>query len=274
MLTTAPAFKNDFVTTKKLDLRIQSFHYEADLEFPEHTHAESSIVICVSGMLESIQFGTRVLLHPGEVLITNRNTFHSSKYCINGEPSKGIAIDVGPQASQQLAGMDSSLAPFHLSTARFAGTVPVPRAHALANDLQRELSLSQAGKDIMVESLAIQICTEVLRSWPTGLISHHDGHQSNPLPRWQFIRTIESMYSHSLANFDWVSVAQSLDRPPRELETEFFHATNKWPEEFFRLILAQRAERLLARGQSAQMVARKLGFREGRQVRQLLRKYK
>lgn len=222
-----PPVKNKFETTSSLGLRIQSFRYESQWHFPDHTHAEASIVVCTAGMLESIQLGTIVHLRAGEVLITNRNTLHSSRYCIDNNPTEGITIDLDTGSGERLIGLQRQLAPIHLSCTRLLGSVFLPRVAALALDLKLEIESDRPGRETIIECLAAQICIEVLRSWPKDMIRRSDADTKVPqLERWQFIRTIEFMYAERSRAVDWSRLAHSLGRDIHALQQEFVSTTN------------------------------------------------
>jgi AraC-like DNA-binding protein len=266
---------NLFQATSNFGLRLQSFRYEAGLHYPDHTHDDLSIVVCTSGMLESVQFGTIVHLRAGEVLVTNRHTIHASRYCIDGNPTEGVTIDLDYAAANRICGLDANLPSLQVSTTRLFGSLAVPRAFGLALDIRRELASNQPGFHMLAECLAIQICIEVLRSWPKEMVRQHDGHTSRSMPRWQFIRTIEFMYSHAKSPaLDWTALASNLGQTDfHNLKSEFAQTTGLSLEDCHRQIVLGRARDLIdTRQWSMARTARVLGFDNGRQLSRLLRR--
>lgn len=268
------AVTNLFEITPHFGLRLQSFRYQSSVEYPDHTHANSSIVICTSGLLESVQFGTIVHLRAGEVLVTNRNTIHSSRYCVDGAPTEGVTIDLEDGAPERMFGMDREAIPVHLSTTRLIGAIASPKVHRLALDLRQELETKNAGREIVTECLAVQICVEVLRSWPRAMVRDHDGHLRHSMPRWRFIRAIEYIYSSLIpGSFDWNTMAETVGQTNlSDLKADFLQTTGLSVEDCRERIIVGHAKDLMANKRwSIAQTARVLGFDTPRQLTRLLR---
>src|SRR5262245_52685547 len=75
-------------------LEVQYFHYVRPILFPPHRHDSTTFVICLRGQLLSEQFDGTVVLERGHVLVTNSGVLHASAYCIDGNPTEGLSIDI------------------------------------------------------------------------------------------------------------------------------------------------------------------------------------
>jgi AraC-like DNA-binding protein len=240
------------------------------VEFPEHVHGEASIVICTKGCLESSQFGVKTLLHAGEILVTNRNTKHSSRYSFDGEACEGVTIDLDASAAEKLVSLDPSGELWNLNQMRMLGLQNSERIKRQALELRERVSGDQEG----LEDLAVRICLDVLRVWPDELVLRSQGEDRakvNLLPRWEFIRAIEHLYQQSAAEIHWEKLAQHLEREPGQLAKSFRDTTGSDPQRCFERVLMNRAVVLQEQSNLSYFeVARELGFRSFHQFRRVM----
>jgi AraC-like DNA-binding protein len=267
---------NVFEVTKHLGLRLQAFRYATGIGYPAHTHEEASIVICTRGVLESTQFGARTLLSPGEVLITNRNTLHASRYCVDGGVCEGLTIDLDSAACEKVLAADERLTHSNPHRVRLLGVLPSPKAARMAADLRDEILAMRPGREFLIESTAVQICIEVLRSWPRALVGYHGTPDARTglLPRWQFIRTIEYMYAIGKGEVAWERIGERLHRNPGDLAREFEESTGCSLEECVNSVRISRARKLLeGSARTRASVAQELGFRNYAEFLRTFRRY-
>lgn len=267
---------NVFEVTRHLGLRLQAFRYSTRIGYPAHTHEEASIVICTRGMLESSQFGTKTLLQPGEVLITNRNTLHASRYCTDGGVCEGLTIDLDAAACEKVLATDARLVQSSPHKVRLIGVMQLPKAARMAADLREEILTLRPGREFLIEATAVQICIEVLRCWPRALIGHPGSQDAKKglLPRWQFIRTIEYMYAEKRGEIAWQRIGERLNRDPEELAREFEESTGCSLDECFNSVRISRARKLLeGSSRTRASVAQELGFRNYAEFLRTFRKF-
>jgi AraC family transcriptional regulator len=253
---------NIFVKPRLSGLRVQVFRYKYQARFPVHSHNETSIVVCTAGLLESIQTGCREVLTPGDVIITNRNTLHSSRYGLEGQLSEGVTIDIDQTVmNPMLQSIRLSSRPVSLGAFVFLGRVHIPKAASIAREVITELRLMRLGYKAKIGVLAELIVVEVLRRWPSQLIQAVKHYEPDCLPRWDFIRVVEMMQCLTQGNFSVGQVAKAIDEPASRFSREFRVSTNLAPVDFFHRLLMTRASQLLEQPHVAvKEVAYDLGF--------------
>lgn len=212
--------ENRFGRTKDLGIGLQHFRYSKPLSFPEHTHSEVSIVVCLTGSLESTQFGCREVLEPGMVLVTNRHVPHGSRYGVSGPLTEGLTLDLDETALARL-GISPEEA--------FMGRSYLPGVADLAAQLAGELSGNGWGRDFMMSSLSAQIVVRVLRSWPRELIQWRQNRGRDVLPRQEFVQTVERMQWDE-SDLDRMLAGTTLSR--KRFEELFANSTNATVEEY------------------------------------------
>lgn len=163
---------------------MQRFAYREEIEFPEHSHDELSIVVCTSGMIESSQFGMRETMRPGDVLVTNRMVRHGSRYlCEKNCVASGITIELSLEMQRRL-GVFGSL---------YLGRLRLERVEQIVNDLERELLEQRAHTEIMRVVLAQELLVRVMREWPVDLVRPGTVEEAVLLTRREFVETAAAL---------------------------------------------------------------------------------
>jgi AraC-like DNA-binding protein len=266
---------NIFVQPGLSGLRVQVFRYKYQARFPEHSHNETSIVVCTAGLLESIQTGCCDVLTPGDVIITNRNTPHSSRYGLEGQISEGVTIDIDPTViDPMLQSIRLSSAPVNLSAFIFLGRVHIPQAANIARDIIAESRLRKPGYSLKISALAELIVVEVFRRWPRQLIKEVKCYETDCLTRWSFIRAVEMMQGLTQDRFSVGLVAKAIDEPISRFSRQFRTSSNVSPVVFFHRLLMSRASQLLYLPSVAvKEVAYDLGFTSVSHFSSMFRSY-
>lgn len=204
--------ENRFWTTKDLGVGLQNFRYTKEIQFPDHSHSQSSIVICLGGSLECRQFGCRETLNPGDVVITNRNVPHASQYSRGGGISQGLTLDLNPDTAAQL----------NVAGRIYMGKLNLPQVARMANELLAEIEHKSLGYEYMMNGLTHQILFTVLRQWPADLVLQRQDATAEYLPRTHFVSAVEKMQREA-----------STAAQPAILAEEFGYTTHRF-EELFR----------------------------------------
>jgi hypothetical protein len=88
----SPVTNNDFWFCQDSALSIQHFRTDCHLFFPEHTHSEYNIVICVAGKIRVDLLGTTETLDTGDLALGNSGLAHSSEYAVDGELTEAVSL--------------------------------------------------------------------------------------------------------------------------------------------------------------------------------------
>jgi AraC-like DNA-binding protein len=238
-------------------LGIQVFSHDRPISYPEHVHSEIAIVICTAGKVESTQFGCRELLNAEQVLFTNSGVGHASRYCVDGEPTRGVTLEFHPSTLPRLGYSGSSV--YMLS--RFLGKMNLPEVAKLARMIEDEAKRPELDSHLLMAALARQIVVLVLREWPRTLIRGHDTTEVAPLPRNELVRAIEMMHEIPARDFAVPALAQRMHRSPSTFSRLFLRSLGDSPHRYYQTILLQQAADLLAEtDRSVKDIALTLGF--------------
>ncbi len=169
-------------------LRMQRFGYQKDIWFPSHCHDELSIVVCTSGLIESTQFGLCETLQPGDVVVTNRQITHSSRYYSQGGGASGVAFELDLEGQRWL-GLDGVLL---MGRMRFEWVLPIIR------DLLHEMAERRAHWEKMRNALAHQLVVRLVRDWPPELRRRGGADACDLLTRQEFIEATAAMQRDSM----------------------------------------------------------------------------
>lgn len=214
--------ENRFWTTKDLGVGLQNFRYSQEIQFPDHAHSQSSIVVCLGGSLESKQFGCREILSPGDVIITNRNVAHASHYSRGGAISQGLTLDLTVETAKQL----------NVSGRIYMGKLHLPQVARMANELLAEIENKSLGYEYMMNGLTHQILFTVLRQWPEELVMKREDKALDLLPRTHFVTAVEKMQRESEPAENPEVLAESLGYSPKRFEELFRQTTHRSFDEF------------------------------------------
>ena len=224
---------------------LQHFRHESQIAFPDHSHNETSIVICTGGSLESVQMGIREVLRPGDVIITNRNIIHSSRYGLEGDASEGLALDLDARTHLSVLRELSLRTPNQIESCVFLGKIHLPHAAAMGKDLIRAAELIPAKSTLDVNRLMQQILVDVIRAWPPGAIRPME-HKTEPrLRRWDFIRGVQLMMAIDRDRFTVKSLSEEFALASSTFNKLFRNTTGISAMQLFHRILIRRACRLL-----------------------------
>jgi len=179
-------------------LRMQRFGYREDIWFPPHRHEELSIVICTAGAIECTQFGLSETLEPGDVVVTNRQILHASRYVCRDGSASGVAFELDLETQRRL-GLEATL---------FLGRMRFEWLGAMMGDLLREIAEQRAHWERMRNALAQQIVLRLLRDWPAELRRRGQAHSCELLTRQEFVEATAAMHrgralpGHAQTDFD------------------------------------------------------------------------
>lgn len=260
----APSWEssNKFFRTGNYCPGIQHFRYSHTLSYPDHSHNEISVVICLEGSVESTQIGRREFLRPGEVVITNRETVHSSRYGLGGQVSEGVTIDLDLETFAQILQFSALPVPVAVENSIFLGKVKVEAVPAMAKALLDEIAARRFGYERVVEALAGRIGIEVLRSWPRKAIVPVQNKMRAQLPRWEFIKVIEYMHTCTKEEFRLQTLCRDLGFSASRFSRLFSNTTGQSPLNCYNELLMDRAALMLrGQGRSVKDVAYSLGFK-------------
>ena len=253
---------NRFFRPGHYPLGIQHFRYPHALDYPDHSHNEISVVICLEGYLESTQLGRKEVLAPGEVVITNAETVHSSRYGLEGKVSEGVTIDFDLQTFGQILQCSALPEPLPIESSLFLGKARVEAAPAMARALLNEITAGRFGYERVVEALAGRIGIEVVRSWPRKSVDHVQNKMRAQLPRWEFIKAIEYMYACTKEEFRLQNLCRALGSSTSRFSRLFSSTTGQSPLRCYNELLMDRAALMLQSQEfSVKNVAYSLGFK-------------
>lgn len=248
---------SQFFRCPESGLGVQVFRHNRAISYPVHTHNEMAIVICTQGTVESTQFACKETLHRGEVLFTNSDVPHASRYCIDGKPTFGVTLEFNPQVLQRLGYNGASI----YFRAKFLGKMNLPEVLPLVQTIQDEALGLKQDVSLLVTALARQIMVLVLREWPRELIRTHESKAIVHLPRNELVRSIEIMRTIPVHEFAVPDLARQLHRSTSTFSRLFARSVGESPHNFYRTMVLQQAANLLATtDEPVKEIAFNLGF--------------
>jgi AraC-like DNA-binding protein len=257
-----PPLSNRFFKEPGWIAALQHFKCGNRIAYPDHAHNETSIVICTDGYLESVQVGVREVLQPGDIIITNRNTIHSSRYGMDGEISEGLTLDLDTSTYLSILRALSLRLPRPVEACVFLGKIRMPQIAKMAKDLIRAVGPESASYAGDKNALMRKILVDVLRAWPAASI-HPVCHKVKPLlARWDFIRSVELMTANGRDQFLVRSLYGEFDLAASTFNKLFRNTTGLTALQLFHRILVSRACRMLEdQSASIKEIAYSLDFR-------------
>ena len=225
---------------------LQHFQCQSRIAYPDHAHNETSIVVCTGGCLESVQVGAREVLRPGDIIITNRNTIHSSRYGLDGEVSEGLTLDLDTHTYLSILRSLSVRLPRPAEACLFLGKIRLPQVTEMAKDLIRGLGAeSRRPSAPDANALMQRIIADVVRAWPAESI-RPVCHKAEPrLHRWDFIRSVQLMTTNGRDQFFVKSLYREFDLAASTFNKLFRNTTGLTALQLFHRILMSRACRML-----------------------------
>lgn len=255
------ASKNEFWFGEDGRLGIQHFRTSYQLHFPEHTHSEYNIVICVSGRIRVNQLGTSETLGPGDITLGNSGVAHSSEYAVDGEPTEAVSLTFSHRLLLQRLGETGLVRWRERVRPAFVGQRHDEQLLDLAVGVTKEMVSRSGGYGTLLNALASQMLIHTMRSWVRGVEKGAECVMPQ-LPRWQFVKAVEHMTSRSKDQFNVALLARELGSSEVRLNRLFRESTGTTPACYYNRALLSRAASLL-RGSnlSVKEIAFDLGFR-------------
>jgi len=235
---------------------LHKFHYKNKIGFPSHLHDVSSLVVCLEGAVECVQFGHREVLTAGEAIITTAGVFHASTYCVNGMPTSGIVIDVPVTLLRHLWRLFCPERPVE--------GLPVLRGKIAHSELASEaasLVKYLESEQLPFLSLVVRIATLALKAWPAELVGERSPAVEPQLACWRLTYLIDQMHSLPRAGFYLADAARQVGLSSSHLRLLFRNSTGTSPQQCFQMAVAERACELLSqRDLTVREIAGRLGF--------------
>jgi len=240
-----PLVSNRFCREPGWVAGVQHFKCRSRITYPDHAHNETSIVICTGGYLESIQVGVREVLEPGDIVITNRNTTHSSRYGMDGEFSEGLTLDLDTSTYLSILRALSICLPRPVEACVFLGKIRLAKVTEMAKDLILAVGEDSRRPVADANILMQKIIANVLRAWPAESI-RPVCHKAEPrLHRWDFIRSVQLMTANGRDQFFVKSLYREFDLAASTFNKLFRNTTGLTALQLFHRILMSRACRML-----------------------------
>ena len=252
-----------FWTGREGQMCVQYFRPNGDVFYQPHAHSEYTLVICLAGEVAVNQLGHEQVIGPGEVMIGNCGVEHTSSYhARNGQPCEAVSIALDPRLLSVLA------ADFHLP-GKTDGRCPAFTGKAqgalfldCATGIAQELKHKQLGHKIVIETQAIRLLVEAVRSWPRAKVTEIPDDNSPRLPRREFVRAYEFMRWCRKENFRMQHLCRFLGSSEERFTRLFMASTRHTPASFYnRLLLAQACDLLRNPKLSVKEVGFDLGFK-------------
>lgn len=254
--------RNDFWIRSDGRLALQYYRPTQSVYFPDHTHSEYNLVICLTGSIAVNQLGSSVVLGPGEATVGNVGQVHSSQYSVKNNYCEAVSLMIKPRLLVRTCAELNLLTGLNEAEALFTGKIQSKRLHAGACDVAEEYHAPNIGKALVLESIAIRMLIEMLRSWPTDKIERQGSVAQSALPRWQFVRAFEFMHAAKKDGFGVDNVAREVGSSPTRFSRLFAASTSASPAVYFNEIILQRGRCLLENPTKAvKEIAFDLGFR-------------
>lgn len=242
---------------------VQYFRPGTDVHYHPHTHSEYTAIICLAGEIVKKQLGQTQIIGPGEAMMGNFGVEHSSHYLArNGRLCEAVSVSFDRRLMNALT-KNSGIPPADEATCpAFLGKADESSLQAGAHLIAQELRGKQLGHKLVIETQAVQLLVETLRSWPRANIEKIKTDATPRLPRKDFIRAYEFMRWCRKENFRLKRLCQFLSSSEERFNRLFLASARRTPASFYNWILLDRACDLLRNEKlSIKEISFELGFR-------------
>jgi AraC-like DNA-binding protein len=241
---------------------IQHFHHTEDVSYLPHTYPEYCIVIGLKGSVTKCQLGERVVIGPGESLMSNSGVASDSSYLTHGQACEMICLSVRREVLLKLLVDFRSLQVIGQTSPVFLGKLTRRVLHACALDMVEEMQNRELGYEIVVEGLAMRILVETLRHWPRARIEMRKVDLTPKLPRREFVRAYDFMRRCPKDEFRLQTLCRYLGSSEERFTRLFRATTSESPARFYNRMLLERGRVLLRhRALSTKQISLELGFK-------------
>lgn len=254
--------RSDFWFTSEASLGVQHFRSDGRVFFPNHTHAEYNIVICLEGKIRVSQFGATETLLPGDLVWGNAGVVHASEYGVGNVPTRAISLTLTEKLFlHRLA--ESGLVRWRDRTRpALVGRQSSEMLLDMAVKISQQIEGRQPKDPFALELLANQLVMQTLRGWPRPDLATGAPTLTPQLPRWQFVKALEYMSSLRKERFSVPALARNIGSSPARLNRLFRQSTGSTPAFYFNRVLLERATSLLSGTDfPVKQIAFDLGFR-------------
>ena len=252
-----------FWTGRDGQLCVQYFRPSSEVTYQPHIHSEYTLVVCLAGKVMIRQAGEEVIIHPGEALISNYGVEHASAYrAWQGWPCEAVSVAFDPALMHQLAGDLNLPLMTPESGPHFAGKVATPALRDCAGGIAAELRGKAVGHKLIIETQAIRLLVEAIRSWPVAAIHPAPRQEVPRLSRREFVRAYEFMRACRKEDFRLQHLCRFLGTSQERFTRLFLATTGQTPASFYNRLLLDRARDLLRNPKlSIKEIGYDLGFK-------------
>ncbi|MBC7925734.1 MAG: AraC family transcriptional regulator, partial [Bryobacteraceae bacterium] len=230
--------------------------------FPEHTHSEYNLLVCLEGSIRVTQAGVSEMLQPGDILLGNSGLPHTSEYAVGGTRTEAISVTVSDTVFLQMLRKSGVLRWQESTRPAFLGRIHDEALLQLAISASEELDNQTGGFDIVLDSLSTQMLIRMIRLWPRSGIEKGAVNVKPQLPRWQFVKALEYMHVCGKEQFNIPDLARRLGSSPVRLNRLFRESAGITPARFYNNIISERAAGLISETDcSIKEIGFKLGFK-------------
>ncbi len=242
---------------------VHYFRPEADVLYQPHTHSEYTVMVCLAGELKKTEAGETHLVGPGGAVISNAGIEHATGYLRRHAPAcEVVCVTFGPKTLAALSA-DFSLPIANDETCPlFTGSLDNTILHECAVAMAEELRRREAGHKVIVETLALRLLVETLRTWPRDQIKTSVPDAVPRLPQRDFVRAYEYMRRCRKGTFRLEHLSRFLGISKERFTRLFLASTNHTPANFYNRMLLERGRELLRDPKlSIKEISFQLGFK-------------
>ncbi|HXF27154.1 MAG TPA: AraC family transcriptional regulator [Bryobacteraceae bacterium] len=249
--------------TPDLALGFHHFNYlEGEYDGLAHTHAEYSIVMCMSGAVEVLYEDRREIVRSGEILIVNPGEVHRCRFGVDAPNSRGFTLIVRPAVLHAVVEAMALPYSYFSRVFRFQGKFRNPEAFELTAKLIDEYREQRRGYGPMIEMMVRQILVHLFRSWPSDAVLPLEFRLAPQLPWLHMHRAMEYMNSHGKGAFRLPDLCDHVGASASRFIPLFKNSSGISPHSYYNALLIFKARRLLqVEGSSTKEAAYALGFK-------------
>lgn len=250
-----------FWTGRDGQMCVQYFRPESDVSYQPHTHSEYTIVVCLAGEVMVKQLGQVQVIGPGEAMMGSPGVEHTSGYLSrNGRPCEAVSVSLDRRLMADLTNDFSLPPPAGATCPAFIGKVQGAHLQGCAQGIAQELRGKQAGHKIVIETQAIRLLIETIRSWPRSGVVEIGADTAHRLPRREFVRAYEFMRWCRKESFRLQHLCRFLGSSEERFTRLFLASTRRTPASFYNRLLLDRARDLL---RNPKLSVKEIGFELG-----------
>jgi AraC-like DNA-binding protein len=259
----ANKFECTFWTRGDRQMCLHFFQPENDVYYQPHTHSEYTVMVCLEGELTKTESGRTHVIGPGEAMISNAGVEHATGYL--RRHSRACEVVCVTFDRQLLSALRQD---FQLPVTEagkypvFTGSLESNVLHECALDIAQELRRREAGHRIILETIAMRLLIETLRSWPREAIRQIATDPIPRLPQHDFVRAYEYMRRCRKGAFRLQHMCRFLGISKERFTRLFLASTNHTPASFYNRMLLERGRELLNdQSLSIKEISFQLGFK-------------